>query len=119
MSTQPENSGSAAASAEDDSATGVVINERGESEASSELTLPLTYWPTFQRVLVTGGAGFLGSHICRTLLREGHTVICLDNLFTSSKYNIRDMMRHPRFEFVRHDVTEPIRLVRETQSFPS
>lgn len=90
--------------------SGVVINERGEQEASAEVSLPLAYWPTFQRVLVTGGAGFLGSHICRELLREGHSVICLDNLFTSSKHNIRDMLRHPRFEFVRHDVTEPIRL---------
>ena len=75
--------------------------------------LPLTYWPTFQRVLVTGGAGFLGSHLCRVLLAEGHTVICLDNLFTSSKHNIRDILDHPNFEFVRHDVTEPIRLVRQ------
>ena len=70
--------------------------------------LPLTYWPTFQRVLVTGGAGFLGSHLCRTLLKEGHSVICLDNLFTSSKHNVADMLSHPHFEFVRHDVTEPI-----------
>lgn len=85
-----------------------------KSEASSnshEQNLPLTYWPTFQRVLVTGGTGFLGSNICRVLLREGHYVICLDNLFTSSKHNIRDMIDHPNFEFVRHDVTEPIRLV--------
>lgn len=84
-----------------------------KAEASSnshEQNLPLTYWPTFQRVLVTGGTGFLGSNICRVLLREGHYVICLDNLFTSSKHNIRDMIDHPNFEFVRHDVTEPIRL---------
>jgi FlaA1/EpsC-like NDP-sugar epimerase len=67
---------------------------------------------TFERVLVTGGAGFLGSHLCRTLLAEGHSVICLDNLFTSSKHTIRDILNHPNFEFIRHDVTEPIRLVR-------
>ena len=82
-----------------------------KTEEETQLTpSPLAYWPTFQRVLVTGGAGFLGSHICRALLAEGHTVICLDNLFTSSKYNIRDIMSHPNFEFVRHDVTEPIRI---------
>ncbi len=83
-----------------------------EEELPAAPTLPLTYWPTFQRVLVTGGAGFLGSHLCRRLLREGHSVICLDNLFTSSKHNVRDMINHPNFEFVRHDVTEPYLVVR-------
>lgn len=61
----------------------------------------------FRRILVTGGAGFLGSNLCRRLLADGHEVMCLDNLFTSQRSNIADLMGHPRFEFIRHDVTEP------------
>jgi UDP-glucuronate decarboxylase len=61
----------------------------------------------FRRVLVTGGAGFLGSHLCRRLLADGHEVMCLDNYFTSQRSNIADLMGHPRFELIRHDVTEP------------
>jgi UDP-glucuronate decarboxylase len=60
------------------------------------------------RVLVTGGAGFLGSHLCDRLLKEGDDVICVDNLFTGSKNNIRHMLSNPYFEFIRHDVTEPL-----------
>lgn len=60
------------------------------------------------RVLVTGGAGFLGSHLCERLLEEGNDVICLDNLFTGSKDNIRHLMGNPYFEFIRHDITEPV-----------
>ena len=60
------------------------------------------------RVLVTGGAGFLGSHLCDRLLREGNDVLCLDNLFTGSKENIRHLMGNPYFEFIRHDITEPL-----------
>lgn len=56
-------------------------------------------------VLVTGGAGFLGSHLCERLLRDGHEVICVDNCFTGNKENIYHLMHHPRFEFLRHDVT--------------
>lgn len=59
-------------------------------------------------ILVTGGAGFIGSHLCRTLLERGHDVLCVDNLFTGSKRNIRDLLSHPRFEFMRHDVTFPL-----------
>ncbi|MBR4694625.1 MAG: SDR family oxidoreductase [Selenomonadaceae bacterium] len=63
-----------------------------------------------KRVLVTGGAGFLGSHLCERLLAEGNDVICLDNLFTGSKDNIRQLLDNPYFEFIRHDVTMPIYL---------
>ncbi|MBD5545431.1 MAG: SDR family oxidoreductase [Lachnospiraceae bacterium] len=63
-----------------------------------------------KRILVTGGAGFLGSHLCERLLKEGNDVLCLDNLFTGSKDNIRHLMENPHFEFIRHDVTEPISL---------
>lgn len=59
------------------------------------------------RVLVTGGAGFIGSHLCESLLNEGHEVICLDNLFSSSKENIYPFSGADRFEFVRHDITYP------------
>jgi len=64
----------------------------------------------FLRVLVTGGAGFLGSHLCRRLVREGHDVICLDNFFTSQKSNVRDLRSSHNFELMRHDVTEPFKL---------
>lgn len=60
------------------------------------------------RVLVTGGAGFLGSHLCDKLLQEGNDVICVDNLFTGRKDNIRHLLSNPYFEFIRHDVTEPL-----------
>jgi len=63
-----------------------------------------------KRVLVTGGAGFLGSHLCDRLLGAGHEVICLDNLFTGGKRNIQHLARHPNFEWLRHDVTQPILL---------
>jgi UDP-glucuronate decarboxylase len=62
------------------------------------------------RILVTGGAGFIGSHLCERLLGEGHDVICLDNLFTGSKDNIIHLMDNHRFELVRHDIVEPILL---------
>jgi len=59
------------------------------------------------RILITGGAGFLGSHLCERLLREGNEVICLDNFFTGRKHNLSHLLNHPDFELVRHDVTEP------------
>ena len=59
-------------------------------------------------VLVTGGSGFIGSHLCRKLLDLGHDVLCVDNLFTGSKSNIRDLLSHPNFEFMRHDITFPL-----------
>lgn len=60
-----------------------------------------------KRILVSGGAGFIGSHLCTRLINEGHDVICLDNLFTGSKKNIVHLMDNHRFEFIRHDVTYP------------
>jgi UDP-glucuronate decarboxylase len=61
------------------------------------------------RILVTGGAGFLGSHLCDRLIRDGHEVICLDNLFTGRKQNVAHLSTQPRFEFVRHDVIDPFK----------
>ena len=65
------------------------------------------YSPT-KRVLVTGGAGFLGSHLCDRLNEQGHDVLCVDNFFTGSKKNIAHLLRHPQFELMRHDVTFPL-----------
>lgn len=62
----------------------------------------------FNRVLVTGGAGFLGSHLCDRLLKEGVDVLCVDNFFTGTKQNIAHMIGHPYFELMRHDVTFPL-----------
>jgi UDP-glucuronate decarboxylase len=61
-----------------------------------------------KKILVTGGAGFLGSHLCERLLAQGHDVLCVDNLFTGTKRNIAHMMGEPRFEFLRHDITFPL-----------
>jgi UDP-glucuronate decarboxylase len=61
-----------------------------------------------KRVLVTGGAGFLGSHLCERLLRDGHEVLCVDNLFTGTKENVAGLLPNPHFEFLRHDVTFPL-----------
>ncbi len=63
-----------------------------------------------KRVLITGGAGFLGSHLCERLLNEGNEVICMDNYFTGSKQNIQHLMDHSSFELMRHDVTFPVYL---------
>jgi UDP-glucuronate decarboxylase len=62
------------------------------------------------RILVTGGAGFIGSHLIDRLMNQGHEVICLDNFYTGTKRNIEHWMGNPYFELVRHDITEPIRL---------
>ena len=61
------------------------------------------------RILVTGGAGFLGSHLCDRLIADGHDVTVIDNLFTGRKQNIAHLLKHPRFEFVRHDVIDPFK----------
>ncbi len=62
------------------------------------------------RVLVTGGAGFIGSHLCRSLLANGNEVICLDNFFTGRRQNVSELFTNPNFELIRHDITEPILL---------
>src|SRR3954447_7005523 len=59
-------------------------------------------------ILITGGAGFLGSHLCEFLLAQGHDVLCVDNFYTGSKHNIDRLLDHPRFELLRHDVTFPL-----------
>lgn len=61
-----------------------------------------------RRILVTGGAGFIGSHLCRRLVGEGHEVLCVDNFFTGRRRNIADLIGNPRFEVMRHDVTFPL-----------
>lgn len=63
---------------------------------------------SIQRVLVTGGAGFLGSHLCERLVEDGHDVICLDNFFTSQKTNVQHLLGRSNFELIRHDITVPI-----------
>src|SRR5246127_622132 len=60
------------------------------------------------RVLITGGAGFLGSHLCKRLLQQGANVVCVDNYFTGTRRNIESMLDHHRFEVIRHDVTFPL-----------
>lgn len=63
-----------------------------------------------KRILVTGGAGFIGSHLCKKLLEQGNEVLCLDNFFTGAKRNIEDLLGNKRFELIRHDITQPILL---------
>src|ERR1035437_8523568 len=63
-----------------------------------------------RRILVTGGSGFLGSHLCESLLAEGANVICLDNFFTGARTNIEHLLDNKHFELIRHDVTFPIYL---------
>ncbi|MFC1542936.1 UDP-glucuronic acid decarboxylase family protein [Candidatus Neomarinimicrobiota bacterium] len=67
-----------------------------------------TYSKGAHRILVTGGAGFLGSHLCRRLVEAGEDVICVDNFFTGSKANIRGLLGKPNFELIRHDIVNPI-----------
>jgi len=68
----------------------------------------MTSRPATKRVMVTGGAGFLGSHLCERLIAQGHDVLCVDNFFTGSKHNILALLSEPRFELMRHDVTFPL-----------
>ena len=61
-----------------------------------------------QRILVTGGAGFLGSHLCERLLDDGHEILCVDNFYTGTRNNVHRLLSHPRFELMRHDVCFPL-----------
>lgn len=61
-----------------------------------------------KRILVTGGAGFLGSHLCERLIEQGHEVLCIDNFYTGSKHNVARLLSNPRFELLRHDITFPL-----------
>jgi len=61
-----------------------------------------------KRIMVTGGAGFIGSHLCERLVADGNQVVCVDNLFTGSRANIKHLLDHDRFEFVRHDIIQPL-----------
>ena len=61
-----------------------------------------------KRILITGGAGFLGSHLCDRLVAEGHDILCLDNFFTGTKRNISHLLGKPNFEFIRHDLVQPL-----------
>ena len=61
------------------------------------------------RILITGGAGFLGSHLSKRLIEEGHEVICIDNFFTGHKRNIQAMLENPNFELIDHDVIDPFK----------
>ena len=60
-----------------------------------------------KNILITGGAGFIGSHLCRVLVEMGHKVICIDNLLTGSTHNINDLLNHSNFEFINHDIIDP------------
>ena len=62
------------------------------------------------RILVTGGAGFLGSHLCDRLINEGHEILCLDNFFTGRRQNITHLLQNPKFELIRHDVIDPFKV---------
>ena len=88
------------------------MSAAGPSEPSATQTEPVQAAPCnrhgARRVLVTGGAGFLGSHLCETLLAQGHEVLCVDNFFTGRKDNIAAMLANPHFELLRHDVTFPL-----------
>ncbi|RJQ76890.1 MAG: SDR family oxidoreductase [Desulfobacteraceae bacterium] len=61
-----------------------------------------------KRIMITGGCGFLGSHLCERLVEQGHEVLCVDNCFTGSKRNVRHLLEYPNFEFIRHDITFPL-----------
>ena len=63
-----------------------------------------------KKILVTGGAGFLGSHLCRRLLQQGNRVLCADNYYTGNKSNVASLLEHPHFELIEHDITLPLKV---------
>ena len=69
-------------------------------------------------IVVTGGAGFIGSHLCEALLEKGHRVICVDNLFTGRKENIAHLLKNKNFEFIEHDIIEPLFLKKSNPFSP-
>ena len=75
--------------------------------SEGNLLNPESYNTNMKRILITGGAGFIGSHLCERLLQEGNEVLCLDNYFTGAKRNITHLLANPYFELIRHDVTSP------------
>jgi UDP-glucuronate decarboxylase len=83
------------------------LNQQTNKPTNQQTRSPRAY-SLRKRVLVTGGAGFLGSHLIDRLVDQGHDVLCLDNLFTGTKDNIAHLHNHPNFEFMRHDVTMPL-----------
>jgi UDP-glucuronate decarboxylase len=79
-----------------------------QGQGSAAINPDFSHMAQIKRILVTGGAGFLGSHLCERLVEQSHDVICLDNFFTSQKSNVAHLLDRSNFELVRHDVTEPI-----------
>jgi UDP-glucuronate decarboxylase len=77
-------------------------------DSAAKVGRPGTEDPAAQRILVTGGSGFIGSHLSRRLLEQGHEVLAVDNFYSSSRRNLLDLLDHPRFELMRHDVTFPL-----------
>ncbi|MGY3443628.1 nucleoside-diphosphate-sugar epimerase [Bradyrhizobium sp. USDA 4473] len=75
--------------------------------------------PPSRTVLITGGAGFIGSHLCDALLRRGNRVICVDNLFTGTLDNIKPLLNHPKFDFIQHDVREALSIPGEVDQIYS
>ena len=85
--------------------------EMGIQSVTSTVSHPVAYEPQKiepKKIMVTGGAGFIGSHLCKRLLDQGHEVLCVDNFFTGNKDNILPLMENKRFEFLRHDITFPL-----------
>jgi len=68
----------------------------------------MRHYDSIKRILVTGGAGFLGSHLCERLIRDGHDVLCVDNFYTGRRANVAHLLDHPNFEILRHDITFPL-----------